>query len=73
MPVAGIENVPAACVDLCASIAARPPMAFMCRSMIDRADGRSACSAVFSFAAAACFGAAGLCFGGAGACFGAEG
>jgi len=42
----------------------------MCRSMIDRAEGRSGDSAAFPFAAGAGLGAEGVCFGSGGVCFG---
>src|SRR4051812_13096014 len=74
MPVISAPDmviVPLACEDVCARIAARPPIALTYRSMIERADGRSARSATLSFAVGDGFAPAGPCFGGEGACFGA--
>src|SRR5262245_32138849 len=67
MPVPPIEIVPVACVDVCARIAARPPIAVMCRSMMERADG-SADDLADSAAAGAGFGFGAVGFGAAGAC-----
>ena len=58
IPAEGTSTVPVACVDVRARIAARPPIAQMCRSMMDRGVGRAA-----SAREAFCAGAFGAAFG----------
>src|SRR5881628_2578237 len=64
MPLPATVIVPVACDDVCARMALRPPTASICRSMIERADGRDAVDPAAGAGALA----AGAGLDGAGAC-----
>src|SRR5262249_14317263 len=55
IPDAATDTVPVPCIDLCARIASRPPMALMCLLMMSRASGSAFAASVLAGAfAGAC-------------------